>query len=422
MPKLKNTLPSYRRHSTSDIAFVQIQGKRTYLPGRFNSPESRAEYRRLISLWVAEDRPTTPTPPATEITVVELVARYWPHVQKHYLKNGEQTAEVACIRAALRPLVELFGPTPAAEFGPAKLKAVRQTMVASGLARSTINSNVSRIRRLFRWASAEELLSASVWQSLASLQGLQRGRTEARESAPVGPVEDKVVEATLPHLPRIVRDMVRLQQLTGGRPGEVCRLRAGDIDQTGDVWRAVLSDHKNAHRDQSRVLFFGPRAQAILAPYLDRGPTAFCFSPAEAEDERRRAAHAKRRTPMGYGNSPGTHRARRPRRTPGERYDTDSYRRAIERGCVRAFRMPERLRVIPPTATDRDERRKQASEWRAENVWHPNQLRHAAATKVRAEFGLEAAGAVLGHAGLEVTQVYAEKSEKTAERIALQLG
>jgi hypothetical protein len=46
----------------------------------------------------------------------------------------------------------------------------------------------------------------------------------APELPPVRPVDDEVVEATLPYLPEIVADMVRLQRLTGARPGEVCGL------------------------------------------------------------------------------------------------------------------------------------------------------------------------------------------------------
>jgi integrase len=40
--------------------------------------------------------------------------------------------------------------------------------------------------------------------------------------------------------------------------------------------------------------------------------------------------------------------------------------------------------------------------------WHPHQLRHNAATRLRAEFGLDVARTVLGHASQAVTEVYAE--------------
>jgi hypothetical protein len=43
------------------------------------------------------------------------------------------------------------------------------------------------------------------------------------------------VERTLPHLPPMVADMVRIQRFVGCRPAEVCLLRPADLDRSGDV-------------------------------------------------------------------------------------------------------------------------------------------------------------------------------------------
>ena len=40
--------------------------------------------------------------------------------------------------------------------------------------------------------------------------------------------------------------------------------------------------------------------------------------------------------------------------------------------------------------------------------WRPNQLRHAAATKIRQQFGLEASQVLLGHARVNITETYAD--------------
>ena len=80
--------------------------------------------------------------------------------------------------------------------------------------------------------------------------GLQKGRTPARETEPVVPVSDEVVEKTLPILPEVVADMVRFQRLTGCRPGEVCILRPRDVDRSGEIWRYVPASHKTEHRDR----------------------------------------------------------------------------------------------------------------------------------------------------------------------------
>ena len=54
--------------------------------------------------------------------------------------------------------------------------------------------------------------------------------------------------------------------------------------------------------------------------------------------------------------------------------------------------------------------------------WSPNQLRHAAATKIRQQSGLDAAQVILGHSSVQTTQVYAEKNLTAAVDIAAKIG
>jgi integrase len=82
------------------------------------------------------------------------------------------------------------------------------------------------------------------------------------------------------------------------------------------------------------------------------------------------------------------------RRTVGECYTTASYRKAIRRACDAA--------EVP--------------------VWHPHQLRHTAATELRAKYGLEAARAVLGHTSVAVTAIYAEADQAVSEKVAREVG
>jgi integrase len=49
-------------------------------------------------------------------------------------------------------------------------------------------------------------------------------------------------------------------------------------------------------------------------------------------------------------------------------------------------------------------------------------LRHSAATEIRKRFGIEAAQHVLGHATLNVTEIYAEKNAEAARRVAAMIG
>jgi integrase len=225
---MKIRTPSYRLHRPSGQAVVTLNGRDRYL-GKHGSPESRDEYDRVIGEWLASgrNRPQASTaPPPDAICVSELLMAYWHHAQAHYrAPDGTPSEELGNIKAAFRPLRALYGRTTARDFGPLALRAVRDRMVAEGLMRTTINNRVARIRRAFRWAASVELVPVAVVQSLETVAGLRAGRTEALEPDPVGPVPIGDVEKTLAHLSRPVAGLVRLQLLTGMRPGEAGRGR-----------------------------------------------------------------------------------------------------------------------------------------------------------------------------------------------------
>jgi integrase len=317
-------------------------------------------------------------------TVAELAERYWDHVQDYYRRGGEQTGEVGQQRLVLRLLRDEWGDTLAVDFGPRRLKALRDVMVRRGWGRDTVNGRISRVVRCFRWAVEEEMIVAETHAKLAAVTPLRKGRTRAPEGTPVCPVDDRDVEAVLPFLPPVVADMVRIQALTGCRPSEVCILRKGDVDRTGDVWEYRPESHKTEHQGRERVIYIGPQAQEILRPYLLRSAAAYCFSPAETVKKQNEAKRAARKSPV--QPSQRDRRKANPKRRPGPRYTRDTYRRAVQRAAARAG--------VPR--------------------WSPNQLRHAAGTRIRREFGLEAAQVVLGHASADVTEVYAERDRQLA--------
>jgi integrase len=351
-----------------------------------------------------------------------MAAAYWRFAQRYYRKDGKPTGALPGIRVALRLLRENYGPTRAVDFGPLAMQALLDRMITAGQSRTYVNDNLGRLKRVFKWAAGQELIEVAVYQALAIVPGFKAGRTEAREPAPIMPVDEAVVDATLPHLSPVVADMIRLQRLTGCRPGEVCGLRPMDVDRGVDVWVFRPSVHKTQHLGRERRIAIAPRAQAILAPYLLRAADAFCFSPAESEAHRKLELRANRKTPV--QPSQRDRSKRKPERSAGLRYTTDSYRRAIARGCELAFAMPVDLRKRPKDETleQREARLQRAREWREANTWHPNQLRHSAATEIRKRFGLEAAQVALGHSSADVTQVYAERDATLAARVAREVG
>jgi integrase len=210
----------------------------------------------------------------TEPTVAEVVMLYLEHCDTYYrTPAGERTSTYGNALQAARAL-RPFDDTLASKFGPRKLGMIRDSEAARGRPRVGCNAVVKSIRRFFQWAESQELVPRGTHNSLKTVEPLKKGRTIAPELPPIRPVDDTVVEATLPYLPEIVADMVRVQRLTGTRPGEVCGLRPMDIDRSGPVWKWKPPEHKTSWRDKDRVIIIGPRAQRILKPYLLRDAAA----------------------------------------------------------------------------------------------------------------------------------------------------
>lgn len=423
MPRLKQPFPSYCKHRASGQAVVRLSGEDFYL-GPHGTKTSHLAYDRAIAEWLARGR--QPINRRDEDiggqALIHVLAAYIDHAEIYYRKNGEPTNEVKSIKLAIRVVRELYARTPAAEFGPLKLQAVQHEMIRRGLSRKNINKQISRIVRCFTWAVSQQLVPKDTAYALKAVPGLAKGRCDAKETAPVLPVDDATVHATIDHLPPIVANMVMLQRFTGCRPEEICLIRPCDVDTSGSVWAYRPESHKTEHHGRERVVFIGPRGQEILRPYLLRSTGTYCFSPAEGEGKRRVDAHDRRRTPITCGNRPGTNRATTPCRKPGHRYTPTSYRRAIHRACELAFGMPLELRRSPKAETpeQKTNRIQAAKDWRKKHCWSPNRLRHSAATEIRKRFGVEAAQVTLGHAKADISQVYAERDlAKAAEVMAL---
>ena len=426
MPKIPRP-PSYRYHKATRRAVVVIRGTSFYL-GPWNSPESHAEYRRVIAEHWSPAAVAPPTPPGKGapppaapapgpgLSVAELILEYWNRrVLPYYVKDGRPTSERDNIRQALRFLRRTYGHTPARDFGPLALKAVRRTMIEAGRCRTLINKDVHRIRGLFRWAAGEELYPGPSLAGLEAVEALEKGRSEARERPPVGVVPEATVLATLPHLSPQVAAMVRLQLLTAARPGEVGAIRPRDVDRTDPAcWVYRPESHKTEHHGKERAIPIGPRAQAVLRPWLDRAPDAYCFSPAEVVEARTPGATTAPPKPPRKGREA----ARRPK--PGGRYTKDSYRTAVARACDRAFPHPT-LAKIPPKKLASDQRAELRA-WRKARRWHPHQLRHTQATIIRREFDSEAAQVILGHSKPDTTQIYAERDLERAKSVMARVG
>jgi integrase len=205
--------------------------------------------------------------------------------------------------------------------------------------------------------------------------------------------------------------MIELQRWTGMRPGEVTVMRGIDIDTSGAVWHYHPEGHKTEHHGHSRVVDLGPRAQQLIRPFLKADVGAYLFSPGEAEAERRTEQRRRRKTKV--QPSQRDRRKNSPRWQPLEHYTTESYRRAIARGCDKANEAAQEAKRLQGLEID-DER--------LIPRWHPHQLRHSYATRIRKEHGLEAARVLLGHRSMAVTEVYAEVDRSRMAEIVAKSG
>ena len=402
MPARRKPTPSYLPHNQSGRAravWTDISGTRhqKLLPGPFDSPESRAAFGKLQLELAASPLARSPVADPDGVTVAELLLAYLDHAERHYRRgDGTPTHEVVEYKLVCRLIRGLYAELPAAEFSPSKLKTVQRAMLDKGWCRTLVNQRVGRVRRMWKWGAGEELVPFAAYHALTAVAGLQAGRTNARETAPVGPVDDATVDATLPYLNRHVAGLVEFQRLTGCRPGEACILRRLDLDMSGPVWLFRPSHHKLAYKNKPRVIAVGPRAQQLLKGFFTPDIRDYLFSPRRAVEEYHAARSAKRATPKfpSHMTRNGAKRVKVPRRRPGSVYNADSYGTAVARACDRA----------------------------KVSHWHPNQLRHSFATTVRKRFGLESAQVVLGHSKADVTQVYAERNEDLAATVAAKIG
>ena len=191
VPTKARKVPSYRLHRPTNQAVVRIDGRDQYL-GKHGSDESHEKYGRVIAEWLTNGQVIPPArvgpgiAPVDRLTVNEVVLAFLEHADGYYRHaDGTPTGEAENFKDAVRPLIRLYGRTPARDFGPLALKSVRGAMIDDGLARSTINARIGKVVRVFAWAVENELVPASVHHGLKAVLGLKKGRSGVRDALPV---------------------------------------------------------------------------------------------------------------------------------------------------------------------------------------------------------------------------------------------
>lgn len=370
--------PAYpkKKHATGQ-ARIRFRGRSYYL-GIFDSPASRLEYARLAQEFaVNPGRAFPPKPGPSTLTVAELVVLWYEDQIA-----GNETEQ--CLMAS-RPLVRLFGATLAADFDAEALGSLRTAMVscswmndeeladrekrkkALGWSRNHVRHQVTRIRKIFRWAEQKKKVPKGTWEHLRCLSPLKKGL--ARNNPRRKPVEEEVVEATIPHLSPMVAAMVRVQLAAGMRPSELVDMRVSEINRSKEVWTYQLDEYKTDYLDDAddwQTVMLGPAAKLALTPWLDAaaalGPDTFIWRP-----------------------KPGL----------ASHLSTDGYYQAIVDGCKRA----------------------------GVKRFCPYQLRHSCKRRVERIAGEQGARAVLRQRTVQSTRQYSDQQDLlVAEEVAKKCG
>jgi len=402
MSRPRSRKRAYCLHKSSGRAYVTLDGKPVYL-GHHGSPESVDAYDALMGEWIARGRQSAVPDEAAEsassalgtgLTITELVAAFITWARDYYSEpviaadgspelddagNPRRKPAGAYVNhtLALRPLVRLYGSTPAKEFGPLKLESLRsealkpygqtgidprtkkpRVIKCRGWSRRVANQNISRIRSAFKWAVSREMIPATVYSALLTMGPLEKGKGGARELPKVKPANQADVDRVLMLLPPTVAAMVQVEAITGMRPSEVCAMRGADIDRSNRArWTYTPTRHKTLAHDIERVIYLGPKCQKILTPMLRVG---FIFSPRDPDTWRREQA-AKSRTSEPTRKQLAAREENAKRHRFADHYTAQTYYRSIRYACKAAG---------------------------LDQHWGPNRLRHLAATNIRKSHGL----------------------------------
>jgi len=400
------SLPQIRKHTARGYYYVRMpveggKSRQVWL-GKISDgiAAAKKKYHKLIKNLI-ESGPAPAPSRLSSVTVEQVCERFTTHAELRYQKHGRSTGTAERYKMVLKPLKLMFGKMPVTKFGLKNLLALRnwwlsQRIQRGGesvpLSRTTVNDRMSQTVAVFARARQWGIVPKEVLWDLRDLQPLREYETAARETEPVRPAKEADIDAVIAELRKtnpVVADMMRVHALTGCRSSELCLMRPCDIEKFKDgVWEYEPSESKTEHHQKGRIIPIGPKAQAILEPYLaNLRQTDFVFSPKRAE-----AAACAIRVENAVTHK-NYQRADVRKKPPGDRYSHDTYRRSVQRAAKRIG-----VKITP------------------------HQLRHSAATAIDQKIGKEAAKTVLGHSNLRTTDIYADYNRPLAHRAALELG
>ena len=334
-------------------------------------------------------------------TINELILAYLKHARDYYRPNHGENKEAGCINDALAVLQEQgYGREPADAFRPRDLKKVREAMVAKNWC-ADLHQQPSQPGqadvRLCR--GGRPGIPAPSTTPCSPSRGCGKGRrvfaNEEGSARPRGHVK-----AVLGKAHAVLKAMLLFAYRTGARPGEVGALKPVPprpaTARSGSTTCRPRPTRRSTTTRSGRCTS-APGRRKILEPWLEGlRPRSTSSAPPSPSGCGRRpdATHAKPHSTPPTSSGLETKRKLSPKRPKRDHYDPISLRRAVKRLC-NAAKVPS---------------------------WTPNRLRHNAATRFRAKYGIEVARILLGHRKVHTTEIYAEPDARKAMRAALDMG
>ena len=286
-----------------------------------------------------------------------------------------------------------------ADFDAFCLLEVQAELNSYGYAKTHCNDLVNDVRQIFKWGEARRLVPAGKFEHLKTVEPLLEGRENDDR---FWEVDDEVIERTLLLLLPVYQAIIRILWWTGARPKEILRMRVGDIERQvvedngakAEIWSLSPKKHKTAKKNKGRVIAFGTREQAVLAPYLaGKAADDFIFRPVDAIAERKQSARAKRKMKLQPSQ---VERERRNKENPKCKYNpcfaTDAVGNVLRDAIANANKtFPEGERIPE---------------------WTLYSLRHKYVSEYVEKHGVEAAALMVGHTDTAMVRKIYDKSQK----------
>ncbi|GHT28891.1 integrase [Planctomycetales bacterium] len=227
--------------------------------------------------------------------MVETFLRYYPSNDRRSVHHFTKAFEL---------LVGLFPsdkPLPdTSTFKPGYLIWYKRSLIEQGYAKSQVKRYIKVVKQVFSWAATPrydegtwDILPTMVSASLIAEMKMIKvtDADNCRENPLRLDVAYEYIQAVMDYVSPIIEAMMRVQYLTGMRPGEVCTMKVGDIKKTkaefgnhyrlwdGENWLYVAAEHKTKKYIGERQFAIAMEEQEILEPYLaGKSASDFVFS------------------------------------------------------------------------------------------------------------------------------------------------